>query len=230
MQNEIERPNTGFDNMQRGYSEDAALAEALKRSKKSSPPVKKDPTRLCNTCEKAYPKKQFDADQWARPHSLCKSCVRQAVRKMDAEQRKIYQNDNTAMAEAMRLSRKAYDMQVNNRVCSVCKTSRAKAQFLGDEWHKSDSTRLCQYCRRQEFKDKIRQDFLKKLAGEDEPEAKNPCHVCYDELHNGKPISSPWACQHDIHRYCGLRWLAENPTGGCPKCREVSQAKVNTKH
>merc|ERR1712096_420820 len=90
-----------------------------------SPPVRRDPTRLCDTCKKTCPKKQFDADQWAHPHSRCKACVREVVRKMDDEQRKKYQDP---MAEAIRLSQEAY-AQINTsvavddaatEVCPIC--------------------------------------------------------------------------------------------------------------
>jgi len=126
-QNEIRRPNTGFERMQRGFSEDDALAEALKRSKTLSPPVKKDPPLLCATCKKVYPKKQFGRDEWARLNRRCKICVQKAVklRDMHTEQSNIYQDP---MAEAIRLSQEAY-VQINTPVavddaateeCPIC--------------------------------------------------------------------------------------------------------------
>jgi len=107
-------------------------AEREQRARQAdSPPVsppKRDPTRVCDTCMKVHPKKQFDTDHWARPHSRCKACVQKAVSDMDAEQRQNYPDESSAMAEAIRLSQDAY-AQINKPVpvddaatemCPIC--------------------------------------------------------------------------------------------------------------
>jgi len=227
-QKEIERTSTVFDKMQKGYSDDAAMAEALKRSQKSSPPVKKEPTRLCDACGKMRTKPQFDADQWSRrvsrAHSRCKSCVQKAVRKMNAEQR-TYGNDNSVMAEAMRRSREAQDIQMKNSrgtnqakepdspeddICSIC---------LGDGCQESTTWWKCGKCLNRDCGNPKRISRSKcRCGGEWASQAHRICQSCANRTLKMKVV-----CEHRSRhqarncKLCNGTW--EKPHPNCPFCR-----------